>query len=254
MSNMSLLCKEYQLSKGGNILPEYYPVMLDVHGRLAIVVGGDRVAAEKAAALSASGAQVNVLSPEFCQELLHLAEQKRVTLQRKNYEPGGLAGAFVVIMATNDPQLVQAIWSETQESGQLLNTVDVPEYCSFILPSVLRREQLAIAVSTGGASPSLARRIRHSLEDLFPPAYGTYMRLAALARAYLRKNGVSYDRRDDFFGDFFTSDVLARLVEEDTAQATIITAALLRKFDVDVPATDLEVALEEEKEYANHIA
>ncbi len=114
-------------------MPNYYPLMLDVRGRQAIVIGGDRVAAEKAAALAASGAFVSVLSQEFCAELLAQAEQKRVTLRRKAYEPGDLAGAFVVIAATNDLQLIQAIWAETQERGQPVNIVDVPEYCSFIL-------------------------------------------------------------------------------------------------------------------------
>src|SRR5436853_260233 len=102
-------------------MPNYYPVMLDIRGRLAIVVGGDRVAAEKAAGLSASGAQVRVISREFCDELLRQGEHGQVSLQRKAYEPGDLAGAFVVIAATNDPQLVQTIWNETQERGQLLN-------------------------------------------------------------------------------------------------------------------------------------
>ena len=236
-------------------MPNYYPLMLDVRGRQAIVIGGDRVAAEKAAALAASGAFVSVLSQEFCAELLAQAEQKRVTLRRKAYEPGDLAGAFVVIAATNDLQLIQAIWAETQERGQPVNIVDVPEYCSFILPSVLRRGQLTIAVSTEGTNPGLAKRIRQSLEELFPPAYGTYIQLAALARAYLRENGVSYDRRDDFFRDFFTSDVLPQLAEGNTAQATVVTAALLQIYGVDVPADVLEAALlAEEKAYVNHTA
>ncbi|MFL5589725.1 MAG: bifunctional precorrin-2 dehydrogenase/sirohydrochlorin ferrochelatase [Ktedonobacteraceae bacterium] len=236
-------------------MPNYYPLMLDVRGRQAIVIGGDRVAAEKAAALAASGAFVTVLSQEFCAELLAQAEQKRVTLRRKAYEPGDLADAFVVIAATNDLQLIQAIWAETQERGQPVNIVDVPEYCSFILPSVLRRGQLTIAVSTEGTNPGLAKRIRQSLEELFPPAYGTYIQLAALARAYLRENGVSYDRRDDFFRDFFTSDVLPQLAAGNTAQATVVTAALLQIYGVDVPADVLEAALlAEEKTYVNHTA
>src|SRR2546421_2350268 len=232
-------------------MPEYYPVMLDVRGRLAIVVGGDRVAAEKAAALSASGAQVSVINPAFCDELLTQAEHKRIALRRKAYEPGDLEGAFVVVAATNDTQLVEAIWTETQRSGQLVNIVDIPERCSFIMPSILRRDQLTIAVSTEGASPGLAKRIRQNLEEIFPLAYGTYLRLAALARTRLRKNGVSYERRDDFFSDFFTSDVLARLVEGNAAQATVITAELLRRYEVEVPASVLEASLEKEKQYVN---
>ena len=232
-------------------MPKYYPVMLDVRGRLAIVVGDGRVAAEKAAALAASGAHVRVIHTAFCDELLKQAEEKRVMLCRKAYEPGDLEGAIVVVAATNDPRLVEAIWTETQKSGQLVNIVDIPERCSFIMPSILRRDQLTIAVSTEGASPSLAKRIRQNLEEIFPLAYGTYLRLAALARTHLRKNGVSYERRDDFFSDFFTSDVLARLVEGEVTQATMITAELLRYYDIDVSASVLEASLAEEKKYVN---
>ena len=229
-------------------MPNYYPVMLDIRGRLAIVVGGDRVAAEKAAGLSASGAQVRVISREFCDELLRQGEHGQVSLQRKAYEPGDLAGAFVVIAATNDPQLVQTIWNETQERGQLLNIVDVPQYCSFILPSILRREQLTIAVSTEGASPSLAKRIRHSLEERFPAEYGLYLRLASLARTHLRNNGVPYDRRDDFFKDYYASDVLYTLSEGNTTEAIALIAALLRNYGIDIAASTLETEMKQEKE------
>lgn len=233
-------------------MPKYYPAMLDIRDRLAIVVGGDQVAAEKAAALAASGARVSVLSPAFCDELLQQAERKQVTLRRKAYEPGDLAGAFVVVAATNNPQLIEAIWAETQEHGQLVNIVDVPAYCSFILPSILRRDQLTIAVSTEGTSPGLAKRIRQGLEEYFPRAYGPYLRLAALARSYLRNAGLSYERRDDFFNDFFISDVLAQLVRGDTEQALVTTAALLDRYGIDVPAHAFKAAVEEEKERVNH--
>ena len=221
-------------------MPNYYPVMLDLRDRIALVIGGDAVAAEKATALAASGAQVNVLSPEFCYALLQMAEQEQVTLHRKAYEPGDLAGAFVVVAATHDPQLVQAIWMEAQERGQLLNIVDEPAYCSFILPSILRREQLTIAVSTEGASPGLAKRIRQHLEEIFPPAYGPYVRLAALVRAYLRAKGVSYEQRDNFFGDFFASNALEQLMKGNSTQAIETTAILLRKYGLDVSPDTLE--------------
>src|SRR2546429_1120470 len=189
-----------------------YPVLLDIRDRLATVIGGDQVAEEKAAALSASGARVRVISPDFCNELLQQAENRRVTLQRKAYEPGDLVGAFVVIAAINDLRLAEAIQAEAQEHGQLLNIVDIPRYCSFIMPSVLRREQLTIAVSTEGASPGLAKRIRQSLEEIFPPAYGSYLRLASLAPTHPRDNGGSYSKRDDLFGHFYTSGILGNLV------------------------------------------
>ncbi len=233
-------------------MPEYYPVMLDVRGRKAIVVGGDRVAAEKAASLAASGAQVSVLSPTFCYELLQQAEAGQVTLWQKAYEPGDLAGAFVVVAVASSPELVEAVWAETQQRGQLVNIVDVPARCTFILPSILRREQLTVTVSTEGASPGLAKRIRQELESYFPAAYGPYVRLAALARTLLRKAGISYEQRDAFFADFFASDVLAQLMQDNSAEALAITADLLQRYGVADPMGALQKGFEGEakKEYS----
>ncbi len=233
-------------------MPEYYPVMLDIRGRKAIVVGGDKVAAEKVASLAASGAQVSALSPTFCHELLQQAEAGWVTLWQKAYEPGDLAGAFVVVAVASSPELVEAVWTETQQRGQLVNVVDVPARCTFILPSILRREQLTVAVSTEGASPGLAKRIRQELEDYFPNAYGPYVRLAALARALLRNSGVSYEQRDAFFADFFASDVLAQLVKGNGTEVLAVTADLLEKYGVADPAEILKKGFEGEakKEYS----
>jgi precorrin-2 dehydrogenase/sirohydrochlorin ferrochelatase len=212
-------------------MPNYYPIMLDVRRRLAIVVGGNTVAAEKAASLSASGARVVVLSPNFCTELISMEREQQVTLWHKAYEPGDLANAFVVVAATTyDPQLTEAIWQETQQRGQLVNIVDVPARCNFIVPSILRRDQLTIAVSTEGTSPGLAKRIRQQLEKFFPPAYGTYLRIASAARAYLRKNGLSYARRDEFFGDFYNSEILNHLVKGEKEQALAETQTLLQRY------------------------
>lgn len=222
-------------------MPDYYPVMLDLRGRPAIVVGGDRVAAEKAAGLAASGAAVTVLNPEFCDEAEAMAARGEVALRRKAYEPGDLAAAFVVVAAvTYDRPMVDAVWAETQQRGQLTNIVDIPSRCNFIMPSILRRDQLTIAVSTEGATPGLAKRIRRRLEGLFPPAYGAYLRLGAVARAHLRARGVSYQRRDRFFGDYYESDALARLAEGDAPGAAATTAALLARYKVEIPPGELE--------------
>ena len=233
-------------------MPEYYPIMLDIRGRKAIVVGGDNVAAQKAASLAASGAQVSILNPTFCHELLQQAETGQVTLWKKAYEPGDLAGAFVVVAVASSPELVETVWAETQQRGQLVNIVDVPARCTFILPSILRREQLTVAVSTEGASPGLAKRIRQELEDYFPSAYGPYVRLAALARTLLRTSGVSYEQRDAFFADFFASDVLAQLVKGNSAEALAVTADLLEKYGVADTTSALQKEFEGEvqKEYS----
>ncbi|GAC1454854.1 MAG: bifunctional precorrin-2 dehydrogenase/sirohydrochlorin ferrochelatase [Ktedonobacteraceae bacterium] len=235
-------------------MSKYYPIMLDIRDRTTIVIGGDRIAAEKAAALSANGAIVTVLSPVFCNELMLLAERKRITLCQKTYEPGDLEGALLVIAATNDQKLIDAICTETKEHAQLVNIVDVPQYCSFIIPSILRREQLTIAVSTEGGSPGLAKRIRQSLEEQFPFAYGAYLRLASVARAHLRKHGVSYAQRDDFFGDYYTSDVLTKLTDGNVELAVEETSNLLQTYNVAVSGRTLKAELEEKKNYVNQCA
>jgi precorrin-2 dehydrogenase/sirohydrochlorin ferrochelatase len=93
-------------------MPHYYPVLLDIRGKAAIVVGGDELAAEKVAGLLACGAQVRVISPTFCDALLRLAEEQKIRLSRKAYQAGDLAGAFLVIATTSDPHLAEAVWRE----------------------------------------------------------------------------------------------------------------------------------------------
>ena len=219
--------------------------MLDVRGRPALVIGGNRIAAEKATALLASGADVTIMSPEFGPEVLALQEQHAISLLHKSYQPGDLAGAFVIIAATNDKQLIDALWAEALEHNQLLNIVDVPSRCAFIIPSILRREKLTIAVSTEGASPSLAKRIRKRLEALFSPSYGRYLRLAEIARSHMRQQGLSYDRRDDFFGDYDASEVLFQLEQDNQTAAIAITSELLERYNVAVPTATLTTEMKD---------
>jgi precorrin-2 dehydrogenase/sirohydrochlorin ferrochelatase len=175
-----------------------------------------------------------------------LEQQQKVVLRHKAYERGDLEGAFVVVVAaTNDKQQVEMIANEAQERNQLLNVVDVPAYCNFILPSILRRDQLTIAVSTEGASPGLAKRIRQQLEKLFPPAYGVYLRLAASVRSLIRQQGLSYETRDQFFGDFYNSQVLNHLIEGDKEAAVEETRELLKRYQVDLSDTKIEAEIRE---------
>ncbi len=234
----------------------YYPVMLDVRDRHAIVIGGDRIAAEKAANLSAAGAQVTVISQSFCNELLDLERSHAVTLRHKAYEHGDLAGAFVVVAVTTyNPELTEAIWNEAQEHQQLINIVDVPHRCNFILPSILRRGHLTISVSTEGTSPGLAKRIRQYLEDLFPSAYTTYFQLAAIARAYIKRHGLSYQERDIFFGEFFNSDILKFLIDGNQIAALDTMVQLLQKYHIDISVTtildDMKEAIENNGSFYN---
>lgn len=218
----------------------YYPVMLDIRGQSVVVIGGNCVAAEKAANLSNAGARVTVVSPSFCDALQDLARSHAVTLRTKAYEYGDLTGAFVVIAAiTYNSELTEAVWHEAQENQQLINVVDVPSRCNFILPSILRRGHLTISVSTEGTSPGLAKRIRQYLEDLFPSAYTAYFQLAAIARIYIKRHNLSYKERDIFFGEFSDSGILESLIEGDQVEALNKTVRLLHQHNIDIPVTTL---------------
>jgi precorrin-2 dehydrogenase/sirohydrochlorin ferrochelatase len=216
-------------------MPNYYPIMLDVREQAALVIGGDRVAAEKARNLSLCGARVTVMGTTFCAQIHDLEQCGAITVRRKAYATGDLAGYFVVITTTtHDPALSERIWNEAQERGLLINIVDVPTRCNFILPSILQRGQLTIAVSTEGTSPSLAKRIRQRLEGDFPTAYATYLQLASIARAYTKEAGLSYKQRDDFFHDFFASEILELLIANDQATALAQIAHILQQHNVEI--------------------
>jgi len=226
-------------------MPNYYPIMLDIRNRRALVLGGERIAAEKANALLGCGANVTVQWSDFCPELLAMAERDEVSLVYKTYESGDLARAFVVVATISEPDMIKQVWEETQKRNQLLNVVDVPAYCNYIVPSILRRGQLTVAVSTEGASPSLAKRIRQQLEVQFPSSYATYMQLATVVRTYMRTSGLSYDVRDNFFSEFFTSDILKLLTKGEENRALELTVELLRRYNVAISIATLTADLRE---------
>jgi len=213
--------------------------MLDIRGRPVTVIGGDGVAAGKAAALAGCGAYVSVISPQPGAQMQELAARGQIVLRAQSYQPGDLAGAFLVVAAITDQAMIEAVWQETQERGQLVNIVDRPRFCSFILPSILRRGRLTVTVSTEGASPALARGIRQQLEEHFSVAYEAYIELAALARTHLRRQGVGYEARDAFFQRFQASPLLTLLAAGEFAQASLVLADLLQACGVDVPETAL---------------
>lgn len=137
------------------------------------MVGGGAIAARKTEGLCDAGAHVIVISPELAPSLQDDLQEDRITWLERAYRPGDLDGSFLVIAATDDPLVNAAIWQECRRLGCLVNVVDDPERCNFILPSLVRRDELAIAITTGGASPALARRLREKLETLIGPEYGT---------------------------------------------------------------------------------
>ena len=153
-------------------MADYFPAFLDLRGRVCLVVGGGLVAERKARAFVESGARVTVVSPVVTTGLAALIAADRVVHRARRFRRSDLRGCALAIAATGDSTVDAAVESTARCRRVLVNVVDRPAQCDFILPSVLRRGELQIAVSTGGRSPALAREIRRRLEGLFAPDYG----------------------------------------------------------------------------------
>ena len=163
----------------------YTICLIGLEQRRVIVVGGGVIAARKVVGLLEAGAPVTVISPAVVPELISLAAQGYLTLLDRPYQAGDLAGAFLVFAATDDSAVNQAVWDEGSRLGCLVNSVDDPEHSNFIMPAVVRRGEMSVAISTGGASPALARRLREWLETLIGPEYGELVDLLAELRPEL---------------------------------------------------------------------
>lgn len=169
----------------------YYPIFLDLKGRPCLVVGGGEVAQRKVASLTEAGARVRVVSPSLTPELRSLAENGEIEHQPRPFSSGDLQGVFLAIAATDDPKVNRQVAEAARRAGVLVNVVDEPSQCDFIVPAVLRRGELVIAVSTGGLSPALARRVREELERSFGPEYARLAELVSHLRRELREQGKS---------------------------------------------------------------
>jgi precorrin-2 dehydrogenase/sirohydrochlorin ferrochelatase len=147
----------------------YLPIFLDVTGRKCLVVGAGDIAQRKVISLLEAGAEVMVVSPTVTEALSALARQGQIRHHRREYAAGDMEGAALVYAATDDAGLHKGLSEEAAARGIPINVADVPALCTFIAPAVLTRGSLKIAVSTGGASPGIAKRIVKQLERQFGP-------------------------------------------------------------------------------------
>ncbi len=177
----------------------YYPIFLRIEQKRCVVIGGGKVALRKIKSLLSCGARVVVIAPEVLPEIEELAREGKIELIQRPYQEGDLEGAFLVVAATNNPEVQEQVVSEAERRGLLLNVVDQPERSNFIVPSVIRRGRLSLAISTSGASPALARRLRETLEELFGPEYADYLELMARWRREILSRDLPEEERRQIF-------------------------------------------------------
>jgi precorrin-2 dehydrogenase / sirohydrochlorin ferrochelatase len=174
-----------------------YPIFLKLQDRKVLVVGGGAVAEQKIEAVLRSATDVTVVAPEITPRIREWAQQGRLTQVSLHFQPGMARGYFLVIAATDSPDVNHAVYAEASADGALCNAVDDIPYCDFYAPALISRGDFQIAVSTGGNSPALAQRVRRELEAEFGPEYAVWNGWLGRMRSALRSMLPPGERRKE---------------------------------------------------------
>jgi precorrin-2 dehydrogenase / sirohydrochlorin ferrochelatase len=183
----------------GMLDTRFYIACLKLTGRRCVVIGGGDVGLEKVEGLLASDADVILVAPEARPELVQLALEGSIRWERRPYESHDLDGCLIAIAATNDTDVNIRVFEDAEQRAMLVNVVDVPPLCNFILPAIVRTGPLAIAISTAGASPALAKRMKREIGELFGEPYAMLAVLLNEARGWAKATLPTYQDRKQFF-------------------------------------------------------
>jgi siroheme synthase-like protein len=185
---------------------DLYVACIDLKDRPVLVVGAGEVALDKIQGLLTCKAAVTVVAPDVHEDVEALAELGALELRKRGYDPSDLDGALLVVAATSDTELNTRVHDDATNRSMLVNVVDVPDLCSFILPAIVREGPLAIAISTAGASPALAKRMKREAADAFGPEYAELAFLLDEVRDWAKKTLPTYDDRKVFFEAIVNGD------------------------------------------------
>jgi len=168
----------------------FYPILINLQEFRCIVVGGGRIAHRKVLSLLKFGADITVISPKISKSILELANNKSVKIIKKEYSEKAIDGFGIVFSATDNPEINRTVRKDCTKKGILLNVVDDPDLCDFILPANVIRGDLTISISSQGKAPFFTKKMRHKVERLIPPIYEDIINMAAQLRkqVILNKN------------------------------------------------------------------
>ena len=195
----------------GERTKRYYPAFLDLTGRTVVVIGSGPSAERKARQLVRYGADVTVVGPDPSDALVEAESDGHVIVEDRAYVRGDLDGAALVVCTETDPETQAAVFAEAHSVGALVTNADNPSQSSFVVPSVLHREPLQIAISTGGVAPQLAKRLRRRLSAQFGPVWAVYAGLVAQVRALGMERLDTPEALDALLEAVLDSDALERL-------------------------------------------
>lgn len=184
----------------------FYIACLKLKGRRCLVVGGGDIGLEKVEGLLACDGDVTVVAPELQPELRRLADEGSIEWVAREYRPSDLEGSFMAIAATNDSEVNIGVYDDAEKRAMLVNVVDVPPLCNFILPAIVRTGPLAIAISTAGASPALAKRMKREISALFGEEYARLAIILNDARGWAKATLPTYQDRKEFFEGIVNGD------------------------------------------------
>lgn len=200
-------------------MTKYYPVNLKLDGKKCVVIGGGAVAERKAKRLVDCGARVLVISPGLTRGLKKLAERKKIKFKKGRVNSRDLAGAYLIISAAGNRKVNSSVSSYCRQKGILINVVDAPKECNFILPSVIRQGDLTITISTEGISPALSKKIREELEKKFGIEYARFLRIMKRLRPEVIKRIREPVLRKDFFNKAASAGIFRLLRGNKARQA-----------------------------------
>jgi precorrin-2 dehydrogenase / sirohydrochlorin ferrochelatase len=183
----------------GMLETPFYIACLRLTGRRCVVVGGGDVGLEKVEGLLACDGDVTLIAPEAHPELVQLSLEGSIRWEQRSYEAGDLEGALIAIAATSDTDINIRVFEDAERRAMLVNVVDVPPLCNFILPAIVRTGPLAVAISTAGASPALAKRMKREIGELFGEPYALLAVLLNDARGWAKATLPTYQDRKEFF-------------------------------------------------------
>jgi precorrin-2 dehydrogenase / sirohydrochlorin ferrochelatase len=183
----------------GMLETPFYIACLRLSGRRCVVVGGGDIGLEKVEGLLACDGEVTLIAPEAHPELAQLALEGSIHWEQREYERSDLERTFIVIAATADTEVNIRVYEDAEARAMLVNVVDVPPLCNFILPAIVRTGPLAIAISTAGASPALAKRMKREVRELFGEPYATLAGLLNDVRGWAKGTLPTYQDRKEFF-------------------------------------------------------